>query len=433
MTHKAHLDRTGVTNAGIKLQPRRAFSIALGCALMLAVIFCQKLQHAGAQQPSAAAERRLRGHTAPVHCVRFTPDGKRLLSASGWPGTDYSIRAWDLDTDRELYRVSVPGTIGSLELSADGRFALVGSTGTIYYIVVESGQILEAFRGHNQPVRAVAFAGDGKHVYTASNDGSARQWQLAGGKEVQQFRVEERWARGVVELAGGRIVTADSKGLIQVWDVASGQALKQIDTGPVWVSSMTVAADRRHILLGTAKKGVMLWDLETGQRLRTFEGHDDEIQEISFSPDGQQLLTASFDGTVRLWDFASGQPARTLCTQDELFWTARFSPDGKLIAVAGGGRREGKDFVPGRDHDIRLLDPHSSQAVATNTPAAPWRLRRLAIALALVLSLLVGLVACLSRRRRVASRETSATLRAPDPRSIPSSERSSPAGPDPRG
>ena len=310
-----------------------------------------------AQEPAADAtpkERRLRGHTGPVHRLRFTPDGKRLLSVSGWPGNDYSLRAWDLTTNEELYRVVAPGSIGTFTLSTDGRFALIGARGAIMHVEVETGDVLKLLRGHRDSIQGVVFAADGKHAFSASHDGTARQWDLGSGAEVRQVRVRGKWARGVAELPGGQILTVDIDGLLQIWDIALGQEVKSIETGPAWLSSMAILPGGRQVLLGTWN--VTLWDLETGRKVRSFQGHGNDVQEMSLSPDGKQLVTASYDGTVRLWDFASGEPLRVLSTQDEWVFAATFSPDGRLVAAGGGGRREGNNYLPGQDHDIRLLN-----------------------------------------------------------------------------
>jgi WD40 repeat protein len=334
--------------------------LMLAAALLGALASACNAQEA--TEKVAAKERRLRGHHGPVHRLRFTPDGKRLLSVSGWPGTDFSLRIWDLATDQEVYRVLAPGSIGTFTLSADGRSALIGSRGAIMHVDAETGNVLKLLRGHRDSIQGVVFAADGKHAFSASHDGTARRWDLSTGTEVRQVRVRGKWARGIAELPSGQILTVDIDGVLQVWDVVTGQEVKTIETGPAWLSSMTLLPGGQQVLLGTWN--ATLWDLETGRKLRTFEGHGNDVQEMSLSPDGTQLLTASYDGTVRLWDFASGAPLGVLSTQNEWVFAATFSPDGRLVAAGGGGRREGNNYLPGQDHDIRLLDVATQLAEA---------------------------------------------------------------------
>src|SRR6516164_231114 len=46
--------------------------------------------------------REFKGHDGPVRVVRFTPDGSKLVSGSGFPYGDGTVRVWDAKTGTEL-------------------------------------------------------------------------------------------------------------------------------------------------------------------------------------------------------------------------------------------------------------------------------------------------------------------------------------------
>jgi RNA polymerase sigma factor (sigma-70 family) len=383
---------------------KRALVPALVCAALagLVLIGVHVFHDGSAAQPPAEDQaqpklRLLRGHTGPVHGVAFTHDGRRLISASGWPGRDNSIRFWDLDTGQELHKIPAFGQASMVRLSADGRFALVGSLGALFYLDVEKGEPIKVLRPLNAPTGAVCFSADGEHAFTGSQDGVARRWHLAQGREVNRYRVAGKWCRFVGELPGGQLVTVDNTGLVQFWDVAKAEEIRRFETGVAWTSAMTLSPDGKHAILGGWD--AVVFDLETGRKVRTLHGHQNELTEISFSPDGTKVLTCSMDGTVRLWDYQTGQPLGTLLSQDEFVFGAAFSKDGRYVASGGGGRKEGKEFAGGTDHDIRVLElPAPEQIAAAATPTVNPRLLWAGLLGTAVVVALGGLM--LVRRRR---------------------------------
>src|SRR5947209_3902119 len=117
------------------------------------------------------------------------------------------------------------------------------------------------WRGPGGRVYGVGFCPAGRHAVSASADGTARLWDLAGGREVRCFQGHRE---GVV--------------------------------------AVVVAGDGRRLLTGSWDKTARLWDVDTGKEVRTLAGHRDSVWGVALSPDGRQALTASFDRTVRLWD-----------------------------------------------------------------------------------------------------------------------------------
>jgi WD40 repeat protein len=86
-------------------------------------------------RPSALAT--LTGHTEYVEEVRFSPDGRTLVSSSG----DHTVRLWNVADPRR------PAKIATLT-------------------------------GHTATVSAVAFTSDGQRLATAGADGTVRSWDL---------------------------------------------------------------------------------------------------------------------------------------------------------------------------------------------------------------------------------------------------------------
>ena len=64
----------------------------------------------------------LKGHTHTISSIAYSPDGRRVASAS----LDRSLRLWDVETRRELARVDGQGWCNEAVFSFDGTLVLVG-------------------------------------------------------------------------------------------------------------------------------------------------------------------------------------------------------------------------------------------------------------------------------------------------------------------
>ncbi|ETO32495.1 NACHT and WD40 domain protein, partial [Reticulomyxa filosa] len=86
----------------------------------------------------------LQGHDSTVNSVRFSADGRKIVSAS----FDYTVRIWD----------------------------------------ISSGKQIQIFRGHTDRVHAARFSPDGHTIVSCSDDGTIRLWKTNTGTEIKKFK-----------------------------------------------------------------------------------------------------------------------------------------------------------------------------------------------------------------------------------------------------
>lgn len=148
---------------------------------------------------------------------------------------------------------------------------------------------------HDGPVRAVAFAPDGRTLLTAGDDGPLR-----------------------------------------IWDAADGRLLRSLEHHEGPVHALAVSPDGKSVASAGADRAVRLWDLGGGEPT-VREGHTHWVLAVAWSPDGRTLATVGGDDTVRLWaDAGRGDPVRLDVPSPR---AAYWSPDGRVLAIACGQRR----------------------------------------------------------------------------------------------
>ena len=193
--------------------------------------------------------------------------------------------------------------------------------------------------GHKGRIYSAVFSPDGQRILTASQDSTARIWNLAG----QQLAILNGHENQVVNAVfapqdGNLILTGSIDKTARLWN-ADGELLATLKGHSADVGHLTFSPDGQLLLTavdggGTPEGVVRLWN-RSGQLLATLEGHDNNewISQIAFSPDGQRILTRSQDKTIRIWSL-TGETLAVLQGQFCIFLSATFSPTGRSILTA---------------------------------------------------------------------------------------------------
>jgi WD40 repeat protein len=203
---------------------------------------------------------------------------------------------------------------------------------------------------HTAGIERIATDAAGRWVVTASQDKTARVWEVASGRQLTVLRppqdVDNEGKLYAVALSPNGAVVAvggstgwdwDKKMAIYLFDRASGRLLRRLPGLPSAVHHLAFSPDGRWLaasLGGT--NGVRLFEVTRGEETGRDAAYKDSSLRVIFSPDGRRLLTTSYDGQVRLYavkDGTLGQPTRASPGGGQRPYAARFSPDGHSIAV----------------------------------------------------------------------------------------------------
>jgi WD40 repeat protein len=98
----------------------------------------------------------LLGHKGPINAIEFTPDGKKLTSASG-------------ERRSFTYGITVTGKESKKKSNVLERAVKVWDA--------KEGLELATFKGHSASVRSLAISADSRTVFSGSLDSTVRAWE----------------------------------------------------------------------------------------------------------------------------------------------------------------------------------------------------------------------------------------------------------------
>jgi RNA polymerase sigma factor (sigma-70 family) len=279
---------------------------------------------------------------APVWCLAFSRDGKRLATGGGpAPGRRGEVALWDVRTGRLSARAETDGFVQGLAFSPDGNvLATAEVENAVQLRDARTGQALTALRKHVGAVRAVAFSPDGRRLATG-DENAARIWDLNGPEDLLTLGASRPVRAVAFSPDGRRLASANEDGAVTVWDATTGKKLSAVagkDGGP----SAAISPDGKILSTASGDGTVRVWDAVTGKEIRRLRGHRPGL--VAFTPDGKLLASSGGaaggeegQGQIVLWDVGTGLSRATLRCAAGRITALAFSPDGKLLASAGDG------------------------------------------------------------------------------------------------
>jgi WD40 repeat protein len=264
---------------------------------------------------------------------------------------------WDLNSGTSF--AVLHGDFSGVALSPDGRFVVtanIGNTASLWKVPEKrerenaekssdsektdnlgEEQVLDnplwVLSGHRGPVKSAVFSPDGRFVLTASDDRTARVWDVTTGREVSVLRGHRR---GVLSATfspdGSRMITSSDDGMTRIWDAAMGQGfIEPRRNGEV--DQALFGAQSNLVLTSDDHQDWRVWNAGSGESLpHTWSGHA-----AALSPDGKLIVTAKQE-VPRVYDAATGGVRLELPVHSGAVLSAVYSADGRFIATAASDK-----------------------------------------------------------------------------------------------
>jgi WD40 repeat protein len=197
------------------------------------------------------------------------------------------------------------------------------------------------------------FSPDSRLYFGGGDSGTLRVWDVASGKQLQEFPV----TIGFITPDAAHLIGFSGKAIL-VFSLDSGKEERRWEAAEP-VVSLALSGDGKRVATGHADRAIRVWDFATGKEVAKLEGHE-APPSVTLSPDGKQVLSAATDKTVRLWDAVRGKEERKF----EGFQGAAALPGTDLIVQASfvaGGRVVG--YCWGKERALIVWEAASGKEV----------------------------------------------------------------------
>ncbi|MCP4488272.1 MAG: hypothetical protein GY820_13260 [Gammaproteobacteria bacterium] len=220
-----------------------------------------------------------------------------------------SIARWSTKTGR-LTGYWVWPKLTDVDVSADGRYALIGSKDkqAVYFDMVE-GKMRYVFP-HHEKVTSVSLSKDGRYALTGADDWHASLWDLNDGKHLWSKNMKYKIA--LVELSDdGKLALANSYiGDAHIYTTAGkGGLVSKLDEVRMTLVSADFSANNSILATGRVAKSIDIWQVNSGARKESWlpkvkqkvQPDSATILDLKLDTNAKTLISESSTGIGQRW------------------------------------------------------------------------------------------------------------------------------------
>lgn len=264
------------------------------------------------------------------------------------------------------------GSVSSVVFSPDSRRILTGSEdGTAKLWDAATGRELRTLSAPKGLVFCTAFSPDGRRIATGTGDwwlgrspGTSTVWDAESGRPLLEIQGHEFYVWSLAFSPDGqRLVTGEGDrdhkaGRAQVWEASTGRHIFSLPEEAQSLRGVALSPDGRQIMTASISGTSTMWEAATGHRLFSLMGHRDPVTSVAFSPTDRRFVTGGWDGSASVWDSTTGQALLKHTGHKEMVTCVAYRSDGQTIAT-GSSDHTVKVWNSRRDQEIFTLKGHS--------------------------------------------------------------------------
>ena len=279
-----------------------------------------------------------------------------ILATAGY---DHVIKFWDPSTGNCYRDVKFSDSqINCLQVTQDRKYlAAAGNPHVrLYEINSKVNTHLTNYSQHKGNVTSIQFQNDAKVLYTGSEDGTIKAWDMRVSTVAREFKNNSPINEISLHPNQCEIISCDQEGRIRKWDMGKDGSEPLMDSKPdgnVSLHSLDIAVDGSVGAVVNNSGNAYFWNPnEPEVCFEKLEAHKGQyVLKCRISPDKNMMATTSADHTVKLWDLKSRTLSKTLISHQRWVWDCTFSADSSYLVTCSS------------DHTARLWEIERGEVI----------------------------------------------------------------------
>ncbi len=188
---------------------------------------------------------------------------------------DESIASWDTKTGESKAYWKLPAVPLDIDLSRDGRFALIGfSDNKARIIDMQTGIAWKTFE-HADKISTVALSNDEKYALIGSDDTAARLWNLNTGEMSHQWFMPYKVTHVAISPNNQYALLSSSQNSSEIRNIQTGQKICDITLRKPWlpkfikaplsISTALFSRNSQKLYTGSPPRNIRQWDVLSGK------------------------------------------------------------------------------------------------------------------------------------------------------------------------
>lgn len=166
-----------------------------------------------------------------------------ILATAGY---DSKIRYWDANTGACTRTTKYEESqVNTLQISSNKYYLAAGGNPNIYLYDVNSTSDAPVltFEGHSGNVTGLGFQQDTQWMYSCSEDGTIRIWDLRAAEAQRTYECQGAVHSVILHPNQTNLLSGDQTGAIKTWDILGGRQSRAEVTVDGPVRSLSIVSD----------------------------------------------------------------------------------------------------------------------------------------------------------------------------------------------